>query len=160
MPVLVGVTVWFCVTIASPVAKSVLSGAFRRLIISLGFVTLKTVAGRIRQAEEEYRTVVELRDDHTKMSRLIVGALVPLCFCFVVVMLPIFYSVGTNTELPQWLFGTLAGVVGVGLRWLLEFFSAFNLVVKAADFARYQEFFRKQQKQLSEIRDNLERGLK
>jgi len=90
MPVLVGVTVWFCVMIASPVAKSVLSGAFRRLIISLGFVTLKTVAGRIRQAEEEYRTVVELRDDHTKMSRLIVGALVPLCFCFVVVMLPIF----------------------------------------------------------------------
>ncbi len=159
MPVLVGVTVWIVCTFASPLAKSFMIGIYRRVIIGLGVVTLKTVGSRMRQAEVEYHDVVELRKDPARMASLVIGSLMPLCFCLVIVVLPTFYSVGTKTDLPQWLFSALAGVVGVGFRWFLEAMSAFNLVSLASDFAQYEARYLKQHKDLNEIYDKLARGL-
>ncbi len=156
VPVLVGIVV----TIASPIVRSLFIGTYRRIIIWLGIVTLKSVKKRILQVEFEYKSIVELRGDHAKTSALIFGALMPLCLSFALIILPLFYSFATKAEMPEWLFSALAGIIGVGFRWFLEAMSAFDLVAKAADFTRYEARFGQEILQLTELRDRLERGLK
>lgn len=155
MPVLVGIVV----TISSPIVRSLIVGSYRRMVMALGFVTLKTLRSRIRQAELDHKAVLELRSDYAKTSGLIMSSLMPLFLCTSIIVLPLFYSCATKTDLPQWLISALAGIVGVGFRWFLEAVSAFNLVVKAANFTQYEKDFLQQQQQLNELREGLERGL-
>lgn len=155
LPVLIGIVV----TLASPIVRSLIIGIYQRSIIWLGIVTLKSVKNRILQIEFEYKAIVDLRGDHSKTSVLIFGALMPLCLCLALIILPLFYFFATKDEMPQWLFSAIAGIIGVGFRWFLEAVSAFNRVAKAADFIRYEARYKQEFLRLTELRYKLERGL-
>lgn len=156
MKVLVGVAVIF----TSKVLRSIFAGIYRQVLIAMGVATLKIAEGRLRQAESDYKAVVELRGDSTKMARHIMGSLMPMFLCTLIIVSTMFYCFTLKAELPQGLSYALIGIASVNLRWFFEAVSAYGLVIKAADFAAYEARFFDQQKELKSLCKKLGSGAK
>lgn len=149
------VAVALTVIFTSKVIRSLWVGICRQVLIALGFATIKIVEKRLRQSEADYRAVLDLRSDSSKMARHVMGSVMPIFLCTLIILTALLYSFAVKVELPQWLSYALVGIASSNLRWFFEATSAYGLVQKAADFPAYEARYLAQQKELKALRKKL-----